>query len=83
MIKIESHKEQFISFFSNYPVFHLFIEYAIKYVDYIIYVDNVDNPQTLMMYAPPARIKNCSYSKRTSSKRNDTRSNYEQILPQC
>jgi len=56
MIKVESHKERYSHYFNNYPVFHLFIEYAIRHVDYVIYVDDLDNSQTIIMYVPPAYI---------------------------
>jgi len=56
MIKVENHKEHYTDCFDNYPVFHLFIEYAFHHVDYVIYVDDLDNPQTVIMHVPPAYI---------------------------
>jgi hypothetical protein len=56
VIKIENQKESFLDLFQHYPVFTLFIEYAILHVDYVLYVNRLNHPNLIMMHVPPAFI---------------------------
>lgn len=56
MIKLEHNKKAYEHYFDHYPVFQLFISYAIKYRNYELYVDDLFDPKTLMMYVEPAFI---------------------------
>ena len=55
MIKVE-HQKKILDKLSDYPVFHLFIKYAISEDKYDLYVDQKEDPKTIIMHVPPAFV---------------------------
>ena len=56
MIQVKEQKKFYETLFDHYPVFDLFITYAFNHRDYDLYVDNLANPKTLILYVSPAFI---------------------------
>lgn len=56
MIKIENQKENYRFLFNDYPVFHLFLEYAFDYTPYEIYINDLNHPTMGVLHVPPAYL---------------------------
>lgn len=56
MINIQGHKENYLFLFKNYPVFHLFLEYAFNHTTYELYINDEKHPSMVMIHIPPAFV---------------------------
>jgi len=54
MIEALKNLHQYLQYYKDYPVFSLFVEHAWRYMDIRIFVDQEENPETIVLEAKPA-----------------------------